>query len=167
MVIKEQLAAGFSRRFNILLDHAGVPATGRDQYLGTRYERSKAGGRKWLKEDVVPRNIRDIVADLIQDIEGSLRVGPVMQWLLYDKDEFNPFQQNKRDEINHLLLSAIYTTVHKTARVLEIPIETIPQAKINQIYDTVLRACMRYRCETPDSDLIKDLLILISDKGAD
>lgn len=157
--IQQKTTPGFSARFNELLDRAGAPKKGRENYISTSVKKcSTASSHKWLKKDIVPRELEEIVIILISGMSGTPRLKSVMDWLLNGTEEANPFGIKSYQAINHILLSAIYGAVHNTARAQGIDIEKVSTAELTSIYDNILRVCFRYKQETPDEKLIHILI---------
>jgi hypothetical protein len=131
---------GFSKRFNILLNHAGFRPLrkGRESDLAARFGASQAGTRKWLYEDVVPRNIRDIVESLLTDIDTRTSVGATLKWLWFGHEHINPFALGTT-EINPATMTRVLRVFHNIARRHKVDIDNFSDRKIDLICEAILR----------------------------
>lgn len=131
---------GFSKRFNILLNHAGFRPLrkGRESDLAARFGGSQAGARKWLYDDVVPRNVRDIVETLLLDIDANTTVGATLKWLWFGNEQINPFSIGAT-QINSATMTQVLRVFHDIGRKRRIEIDAFSDRKIHLICDAILR----------------------------
>lgn len=169
--ISDRAVAGFSKRFNGLLDRVGFPpvGAGRAKSLASRFGGSKSGAQNWIGKDLPPKRetLHLIVAELLEQIQGRYETSQVVAWLEHGQAVRNPFApQSSVDIFNlsisskHALLSRIYISVHKISRDMGIDIYSMEDEVIDHVYTSAIRKAVETGSNTPDIHLIASLLEL-------
>ncbi len=164
---------GFSDRFNLFLDKANFASLeyGRARALAERFEGSKSGARKWIREDTPPRHLRDIVESICEDLPGNYDRERLLAWLYHGDAAENPFEPAKRrakqvaspaPEIDHTLLSAVYIKVHEHAKELGINLQKMNAETLDMIYQPLIAQVQSTGINSISSILINSLLTLAS-----
>ena len=167
------LHAGFSQRFNYLLDKAGYPDMhqGRLTSLSNDENMSKAGVRKWVVEDNPPKasKLMEIVDRLLKEhISGKYNPKRIAGWLEYgDEVVPNPFENRKSIEKDHLIMGDIYVLVYKAAKRLDIDIHALEPAVLDNIYKTIMDNVVANGIEKPNSRLITSLLVIAKNNSTE
>jgi hypothetical protein len=85
---------GFSDRFNVLLDRAGLPETNRPSAVAKRFQVVLNTAKHWCLSDRIPQTHADlarIVQDLLRDIPTHIDARAVIAWLLAGDAVPHPF----------------------------------------------------------------------------
>lgn len=91
------VVSGFSERFNVLMDRAGVPKPNRLSIGSKRFKVALNTFKSWCLQDRIPQTHADrvaVVEDLLKDIPGRYDAMAVVAWLLAGSAVPNPFERD-------------------------------------------------------------------------
>ena len=98
---------GFSTRFNVLLDRAGVPQTNRPSAVAKRFQVVLNTAKHWCLSDRIPQSYADltrIVENLLRDIPSRVDARAVIAWLLAGDAVPHPFGDDDTLKVVELYL---------------------------------------------------------------
>lgn len=104
---KPNVVEGFSTRFNVLLDRAGVPQTNRPSTVAKRFQVVLNTAKHWCLSDRIPQTHADltrIVEHLLRDIPTRVDARAVIAWLLAGDAVPHPFGDDDTLEVVELYL---------------------------------------------------------------
>ena len=129
---------GFSERFSLLMDRAGIPRKNRVSYGAKRFNVAINTFKNWCVADKLPGTISvlvDIVEELLKDVPGRANPKAVVAWLLAGDAVPHPFA----DDTDALATVELYLQIADIARRERIDFRTLPRGVQNQILKHVLR----------------------------
>lgn len=88
---------GFSRRFNVLLDRAGVPQQNRVSIGAVRFNVVHNTFKNWCEKNKIPGShamLVQMTEGLLEDVPGRFDPQAVVAWLLTGDAVPNPFHDN-------------------------------------------------------------------------
>jgi hypothetical protein len=91
------VVSGFSERFNVLMDRAGVSKPNRLSIGSKRFKVALNTFKSWCLQDRIPQTHADrvaVVEDLLKDIPGRYDTMAVVAWLLAGSAVPNPFERD-------------------------------------------------------------------------
>lgn len=124
--------AGFSERFNSLMDRASVPRENRITYCAKRFDVVHNTVISWLEKDKIPGKhalLVRIVGDLLKNIPGRYDTHAVVAWLLTGDSVPNPFH----DDTDALQVVELYFQISDLARAHGIDFDGMPREVRNLI----------------------------------
>ncbi len=124
--------AGFSERFNSLLDRASVPRENRITYCAHRFDVVHNTVISWLEKNKIPGKhalLVRIVTHLLKDIPGRYDAHAVVAWLLTGDSVPNPFH----DDTDALQAVELYFQISDLARAHGIDFDGMPREVRNLI----------------------------------
>jgi hypothetical protein len=129
---------GFSARFNLLLDRAGIPQQNRVSH-GARFLNVVHNTFKsWCVQDRIPgshSSLREIVEKLLESAPGRHNPKAVVAWLLAGDAVPNPFG----DDTDALAFVELYLQIADIARREKIAFEKFPREVRNRMLKHVLK----------------------------
>ena len=132
------IVEGFSKRFNVLLDRAGIPQQSRVSHGAKRLGVVHNTFKSWCVADRLPgshSSLIQVVEELLKDTPGRQNPKAVVAWLLAGDAVPNPFG----DDTDALAFVELYLQIADIARREKIPFETFPREVRNRILKHVLR----------------------------
>jgi hypothetical protein len=129
---------GFSARFNLLLDRAGVPRQNRVSYGAKRFRVVINTFKAWCQADRIPGShsaLVEIVEALLKDMPGRQNPKAVVAWLLAGDAVPNPFA----DDTDALAFVELYLQIADIARRERIDFDRLPREVRNRMLKHVLR----------------------------
>ena len=157
-----QIGDGFSERLSQVMDHAGYPPMerGRVARLSEDLELAKMTISKWFSNSAAPsgKNFDKLAKVLLRKLGSFASIEAMKRWLAEGDEAFNPIVLYSHRGIDYTLFSQVFQSVHIVAIELGIPLETVPQSRLDWIYATLIRQAAREGGRLPDFTLIKDLL---------
>ena len=121
---KPNVVEGFSTRFNVLLDRAGVPQTNRQSAVAKRFQVVLNTAKHWCLSDRIPQTHSDltrIVENLLRDIPVRVDARAVIAWLLAGNAVSNPFGDDDTLGIVELYLEIAEFARHQGLDFSELP----------------------------------------------
>jgi len=129
---------GFSRRFNALLDRAGIPQQNRVSHGARRLGVVHNTFKSWCVADRLPgshSSLIQVVEELLKDTPGRHNPKAVVAWLLAGDAVPNPFG----DDTDALAFVELYLQIAEIARREKIPFEKFPREVRNRILKHLVR----------------------------
>lgn len=143
---------GFSRRFNELLDHSGVPDKKRVAHGARRFGVAHNTFKGWCADDKPPKTYKALLAivnDLLEGISGIHNDHAVTAWLLAGDAVPSPFTENV-----------------KTLELIEIFLEVVALAKKKGIeFDSLTREARELILERARDSVASDVDAVIEREG--
>lgn len=106
---------GFSRRFSVLLDQAGLPKANRASIVARRFDVALNTAKNWCAADRIPQSHSDlvrIVEDLLQDVATKVDSRAVIGWLIAGDAVPHPFG----DDGDSLRIVELYLEIGEYAK---------------------------------------------------
>ena len=132
------VVAGFSARFNVLLDRAQVPRENRVVYGAKRFGLAHNTFKSWCVADRIPgahSTLTQIVEQLVAEIPGRHNPRSVLAWLIAGDAVPNPFA----DDTDALAFVELYLQIADIARRERMDFDKLPREVCNTILNHVLR----------------------------
>ena len=129
---------GFSQRFNLLLDRAGIPQQNRVSHGARRLGVVHNTFKSWCLQDRIPgshASLLDIVGKLLEETPGRYNPKAVVAWLLAGDAVPNPFG----DDTDALAFVELYLQIAEIARRERIAFDKLPREVRNRILKHVLK----------------------------
>jgi hypothetical protein len=129
---------GFSKRFNALLDRAGIPEQNRVSHGARRLGVVHNTFKSWCSQDKIPgshSSLVEIVEELLKETPGRHNPKSVVAWLLAGDAVPNPFG----DDTDALAFVELYLQIADIARREKIAFEKLPREVRNRILKHVLK----------------------------
>lgn len=123
---------GFSQRFNVLMDLAGVPSQNRVTVGARRFRVVHNTFKAWCMADRIPGThaaLLELVEELLKDVPGRHNPKAVVAWLLAGDAVPNPFG----DDTDALALVELYLQISKVAQQKGIDLNGLPRETRNLI----------------------------------
>lgn len=126
---------GFSSRFNVLLDRAGLPKTRRPSAVAKRFHVVLNTAKHWCLSDRIPQAHADltrIVEHLLRDIPARIDARAVIAWLLAGDAVPHPFGDG-----DTLGIVELYLEIAEFARLQDVEFSELPRDVRHVILRTV------------------------------
>jgi len=115
---------GFSSRFNVLLDRAGVSKSNRPGAVAKRFQVVLNTAKHWCLNDRIPQAHADltrIVGNLLRDIPTRVDTRAVIAWLLAGDAVPHPFGDDDTLGVVELYLEIAEFARHQNVELSELP----------------------------------------------
>lgn len=116
---------GFSERFNLLLDRAGIPKRNRLTTGAKRFNVVLNTFKSWCNQNRIPGTHADLVRvvdNLLKDVPGRYNTKAVVAWLLAGDAVPNPFASDGGE----LALIELYLQIARLAKAEGIDFQSLP-----------------------------------------
>ena len=120
------VVSGFSERFNVLMDRAGIPKRNRLSIGSKRFKVALNTFKSWCAQDRIPGTHADrvaVVEDLLKDIPGRHNTMAVVAWLLAGPAVPNPFER----DVGELALVDLGLQISRLAQEAGIDFHKLPR----------------------------------------
>jgi len=120
------VVSGFSERFNVLMDRAGIPKRNRLSIGSKRFKVALNTFKSWCLHDRIPGTHADrvaVVEDLLNDIPGRHNTMAVVAWLLAGSAVPNPFER----DVGELALVDLGLQISRLAQEAGIDFQNLPR----------------------------------------
>lgn len=127
---------GFSARFNVLLDRAGLPKAGRAAAVAKRFSIVLNTAKHWCADDRIPQSHADlarIVQNLLKDVPTRADPKAVIAWLIAGDAVPHPFG----DDGNALRIVELYLEIAEFSKQRGIDFNRMPRDVRQVILGTV------------------------------
>ncbi len=152
--------SGFSNRLNEILDAGGYPPVekGRANRLANRTGYSRVQTGKWIRDDLVPNNLEELVEILLEDMGSFASISSTVKWLKEGDKNYDPTVLHSHKGMDYTLLAKAIVYVRDVASEQGIDIEQLSDQKLDLICNAVIRRAGRSRKSEIDKTIIIDLL---------
>lgn len=141
---------GFSKRFNYLMDRAGVAKTNRTSIGARRFDVVHNTFKAWCAADRIPGThslLLEIVESLLRDIPGRYNAKAVVAWLLAGDAVPNPLG----DDTDALVFVDLYLQISQVAKRAGMEFDKLPREARNVILKRVHATLASNSAHTTDN----------------
>lgn len=139
-VASPNVVDGFSARFSVLLDRAGLPQENRPSVVAKRFQVVLNTAKHWCLSDRIPQTHTDltrIVEHLLRDVPTRVDARAVIAWLLAGDAVPHPFGEDDTLEVVEL-----YLEISEFSRRQGIEFSELPR-DVRQVILRTMRARLR------------------------